>query len=305
MFGQAKSVFLNLNHGIENASVVMENQSYSAPNGVPYKLKRLQYYISNIVITHDGGKVTPATKVYLLVDPKTFVYPLGDFEINTVENISFNIGIDSLTNHGDPSLFPAGHPLAPQNPSMHWGWASGYRFAAIEGNSDSGNGLFADLFEFHTIGDDLLTSVSVKTGSEMKDGNLMVTLNTNYNKIFDNINLYGGIIQHGNLSPNDKLMANFKKVFTGTNITSTSNVGQADMSVRYRNPSDNILLDYTSTTTNLEFSLYDLFGNKLMFQDNLNGSGTITNAELPSGIYIFNFSKNNKILEKGKIIITR
>lgn len=304
-FSQVKSVFLNINHAIEKSQVVLNTQVYSAPNGVKYKLKRLQYYISDVSITHDGGEITKLNKVYLLVDPKTINYYLGDFEINTVENIDFKIGVDSLTNHGDPSLYPSGHPLAPQNPSMHWGWASGYRFAAIEGDSDSGNGQFADIFEFHTIGDDLYTAVSVKTGSEIKDGNLHITLNSDYNKLFNNINLFGGIIQHGNLSPNDILMANFKDVFTGTKLTSVFNP-LSSFNINFQNPASNLYIQYKSSENQVDFSLFDVHGNKVMFLENLVGEGIISgNESLPSGLYIFNFGKKNKVFETGKIIINK
>lgn len=301
---QTKAVFLNINHAIDKQALVLENQSYSAPNGVLYKLKRLQYYISDINIVHDGGQITECNKVFLLVDPKTFVYGLGDYSINSVEKITFKIGIDSLINHGDPSLYPTGHPLAPQNPSMHWGWASGYRFAAIEGNSDNGNGLFNDNFEFHTIGDDLLTSIEIPTGSVIKDGNIMITLESNYNMLFNNINLYGGIIQHGNLSPNDKLMSNFKEVFKGTNLTSTNNTPFVGIKTQIVNLSKMLNISYTSEITGLDFTLFSESGIVVYQQTVQSPVGTIVSkTNLQPGVYFYNFKKGQKILESGKIVI--
>ena len=58
---------------------------------------------------------------------------LGSHDVTNVEAVHFHIGVDSSVNHSDPASYPMGHPLAPVFPSMHWGWAAGYRFVAIEG----------------------------------------------------------------------------------------------------------------------------------------------------------------------------
>ena len=50
---------------------------------------------------------------------------LGSHDITTLESVRFGVG-RSEHNHLDPSAYPGDHPLAPQLPSMHWGWASRY-----------------------------------------------------------------------------------------------------------------------------------------------------------------------------------
>ena len=127
------------------------NTGYTTPAGYPLKFTRLQYYISQMEITHDGGQVTPMTDLYILANglvPKDF--DLGSYAIDEVEKISFYIGVDQQSNHSDPALWPSGHALALQFPTMHWGWAAGYRFAAIEGKA--GNGFFFT-YQIHALGD--------------------------------------------------------------------------------------------------------------------------------------------------------
>lgn len=70
--------------------------------------------------------------------------------VNKVEAITFSVGVEQAYNHLDPASFPPDDPLAPQNPEMHWGWVSGYRFAAVEG--EAGPNLDQH-FEIHSIGD--------------------------------------------------------------------------------------------------------------------------------------------------------
>ena len=101
-----------------------------------YKITRLQYYVSEIKIKYDGGKSYLIKDLYFLVSAeKDTVLSLGILPVSNIEGIEFSIGVDQAANHLDPSTYPSSHPLALKNPSMHWGWTSGYRFIALEGNS--------------------------------------------------------------------------------------------------------------------------------------------------------------------------
>jgi hypothetical protein len=51
---------------------------------------------------------------------------------------AFSIGLDSATNHGDPSIWSGTHPLNPNVNNLHWGWTGGYIFAAMEGYYQEG-----------------------------------------------------------------------------------------------------------------------------------------------------------------------
>jgi len=54
--------------------------------------------------------------------------PEGDYV-----GLEFQLGLPAAVNHGDPAQWAAGHPLNPIVNGLHWGWAGGYVFAAIEG----------------------------------------------------------------------------------------------------------------------------------------------------------------------------
>ncbi len=54
--------------------------------------------------------------------------PEGDYV-----GLEFQLGLPASVNHADPAQWAAGHPLNPIVNGLHWGWAGGYVFAAIEG----------------------------------------------------------------------------------------------------------------------------------------------------------------------------
>ena len=51
----------------------------------------------------------------------------------TYSSVRFQVGLDSLENHGDPQRWPKYHPLDPSYGQLHWGWLGGYIFHATEG----------------------------------------------------------------------------------------------------------------------------------------------------------------------------
>lgn len=189
-----------------------------------YKFTRMEYYISDIRITHDGGQQTPATDVYLLVRPaKDSIYSLGAYPgITNVEGITFSVGVDEARNHADPSLHPTGHPLAPQNPSMHWGWSSGYRFVAVEGKAGAN---FANDFEIHALGDANYKNQTIMTGAETGDaGEKTIHLVADYMQMFENIDVSAGLIVHGSSGKAVTLMNNMKNlVFKAAQSSGTKN----------------------------------------------------------------------------------
>lgn len=55
--------------------------------------------------------------------------PRGEYQA-----IRFGVGVPKEPNHGDPNRLAPDHPLHPVSNGMHWGWAGGYIFMALEGH---------------------------------------------------------------------------------------------------------------------------------------------------------------------------
>ncbi len=178
-----------------------------------YTITRLEYYMSGISITHDGGQVTPLSDIHLLVRPVLdSLYDLGAQPgINQVEGITFYIGVDQAYNHLDPSNYPPEHPLAPQDPAMHWGWSAGYRFLAIEGQAGSN---LANMYQIHALGDANYKSITLSTQTEATLDGHTIHLIADYAKVLTNIDVSGGLIEHSTSGPVVTLIKNMNLVFS-------------------------------------------------------------------------------------------
>ncbi|MEZ4987761.1 MAG: MbnP family protein [Saprospiraceae bacterium] len=187
-------VILQIDHKLKDMDFAF-NTATTNNIGDPFLVTRMEYYISGISLLHDGGMETPIEDLYILVNAnaRTSV-SLGEHDIQLLEAIRFHIGVDSAHNHLDPALWPSGHPLAPQFPSMHWGWTSGYRFLAMEG---FGGNNYNQLFQLHALGNDSYLRTEISFPQAAVDGLIKVSLFADYTRVLEDIGVAGGIIIHG------------------------------------------------------------------------------------------------------------
>jgi len=192
-FAQTSNVTLHLNHLLGESPFEL-NQA-STHDGQPFNVKRLEYYLAEVEIVHDGGLVTSLPDTWFLVDAsKDMVLSLGELAIGNIEGVRFGVGVEPGANHLDPASYPAGHPLGYQFPSMHWGWVSGYRFVAIEGFAGAA---LTTLWEVHALGDANYQTVSV-SGPAIADGDDWIYyLNADYTQALTGLDLTLGLLEHG------------------------------------------------------------------------------------------------------------
>jgi hypothetical protein len=113
------------------------SSTFTTNAGAKYTVSMFRYYVSNIRLIKNDGTEYPISNKYLLVTPATINYDLGSVPVGDYKGLKFKIGIDSATNHMDPTVYPASNPLAIQSPAIHWSWSSGYIFMMIEGTCDT------------------------------------------------------------------------------------------------------------------------------------------------------------------------
>lgn len=184
---------LTINHLLGSSPFALNSEAEN-DLGHKFKLSRLEYYISGISITHDGGAVTDISDKYILVNANvTDTINIGNFNITSVESISFSVGVDPGVNNGDPTAWASSHPLAPKAPSMHWGWSSGYRFVALEGKS--GNN-FAQDFQIHALGNKNYFEQNIPVEATDLNRALLITLNADYTKAVSGMNINSGLVDH-------------------------------------------------------------------------------------------------------------
>jgi hypothetical protein len=97
---------------------------------------------------------------------------------------------------------------------MHWGWASGYRFVALEGASGEN---LNTTFQIHALGNQNYFSVSIPTSADTVNQELHITINADMNAAIEDISLDNGVVIHGDTEQAVELLKNFRDhVFTST-----------------------------------------------------------------------------------------
>lgn len=283
------------------------NEVVQGSMGYYFKMTRLQYYISEIKLHHDGGQITTIPEFYFLVDPALNTdFELGSFQLTDLEQISFSVGVDAAHNHLDPSSYAAGHPLAPQNPSMHWGWTPGYRFIASEGLAGADSNAVNNTFQIHTIGDANYRSVTLDVHNMPSGDQLTVHIEADYIALMNEINASSGVTSHASTGPSKQLADNVRFVFSTSETTSIGDpvsAGKFDVSP---NPSEGIFfLNYDfPDADDLTFMIHDMAGHLIMNLQPGNTRGTVTiNTITQPGLYMVSTLNGHKKLGVQKLVI--
>ena len=183
---------------------------------------RVEYYISEIILVHDGGTETMVEDLWVLVDAseeESTTVDLGEHNVTSLEGIKLHVGVDSAHNHLDPAGYASDHPLAPQFPSMHWGWAAGYRFAALEG---WGGPQFNQKFELHGLTDQNYFTTEIELSEPAANGQLDIQLDADYIRALEDINVNSGVIFHGANGAAKQSLENFRDYVFSPSSGSTS-----------------------------------------------------------------------------------
>ena len=216
VFGQSKEVSIHLNHKYNGANFNFDS-TYVVDGNTPIKFDRLEYYLHIKSLINHNGDTTNLSDKYLLVNPSQNHYNIGYCETYNVSTLLLNIGVAQEINHDDPSLWYASHPLAPQIPSMHWGWSAGYIFVALEGMIDENqDGIFETVIQYHPVDDSYYSEIIITDAVIETDTSIEIYLNINYNKLIENIGTNEGGVYHGLHDENQLLINNFiyNNVFT-------------------------------------------------------------------------------------------
>jgi hypothetical protein len=294
LFAQ-NDVNLILNHQF-NGNPLSYVDIYQDANGNAIQITRMQYYLSSIEVTHDGGQVTPLNNVYVLTNGNVSNFPLGNFNINNVEDIAFDLGVDYTANHGNTSNYTSQHPLGPQTPLMDWGWPSGYFFLVIDGKVDNtGDGVPNKQFELHALGDAMLRDVDyLDVTANANAGVIDIVLDVNVEDWLTGLSLATVGVDHSGSSNNSTMCSNTVdyQVFQ-TNATASVNTYEksyeitTDYTIAYA-PTLNYRFE---RNTNFNLQILDTQGRKVLVADDLGFEGNFfVRKELNTGMYFAVFT---------------
>lgn len=204
------NVSWRINHLLGSEAFVF-GQTFPVDGTTDIEVARLEYYISDISLVHDGGQTSAVGQTFLIDAGQPQDLALGSYTFDQLEAIRFSIGVHPDENHLDPTAFPTDHPLYPQSPSMHWGWQAGYRFIAYEGTVNGNVG-----FELHALGDENYFGQTVAIDQVLEeDGGVVVELYADYLAGLHDIKLGLGPISHGATDEAQDCIINFaERVFS-------------------------------------------------------------------------------------------
>lgn len=293
-------VVLTIQHQFSGASL-QQDVEYGVDAGYTLDINRLEYYLSQIVITHDGGQQTAVEDTWILANgfEETSVL-LGNFDITDVESVQFGVGVEEEVNHEDPASWGQSHPLSYQTPSMHWGWSSGYRFMALEGNTGMSMLL---TYEIHALEDYNYFTAEVDADGFDVNGQLVIPLEADYAKCFDNVDVSSGLIEHGGSGDAITLLQNMVNlVFTGA-AGPNSIEDQEELAVNvYPNPTmdGNLWVKLGGISNDALILVRDLTG-RVVFEGSNSNQGQLQVTLPQSGIYILSIADGDQVFTKRLI----
>lgn len=293
-----KTVVLNIDHLLEGDAFSL-NTPKSSSVADNYEVTRLEYYISDFKLMHDGGQLINLPDTWLLVNASQGVeFVLGDFMIDELEELQFSNGINPDYNHLDPTLYPSGHPLALENPSMHWGWTAGYRFLAIEGNVGPN---LVYRYEIHALGDQNFRDVSLSTTGRESNDTIYIELEAACEAIFKNIDISSGVISHGETGDAEESLINMQRnVFTAKNAPNSTLELTSGENIDVFSSNHKIQLSRIDANTAVEYHLYNLLGQELESGEFLNRK-TLNVAQ--NGLYLVTFVQNDETISTTKVLV--
>ncbi len=272
--------------------------------GNPFRVNRLEYYVAEITLIHDGGQEIVVPDTWILVDAsRSTEVPLGSFPVTSLEAVRFGIGVQASHNHLDPASYPNDHPLALQSPSMHWGWASGYFFAAVDGVGGSN---FAQSFEIHALNDVNYFQQTIATSGTISGQDLVIALDANYEMAFKDIDVSTSFSNHGGTGSALKLLTNFRDfvfsagVFTGLSAPAA----QTSFSMAPNPSTGSTRLSIDPMIGNQStFVVYDYMGRILKTVKPVSG---IADLELPvAGCYMVSLLRDGSALATKRLVVTQ
>ncbi|MBS1580823.1 MAG: hypothetical protein JST66_01350 [Bacteroidetes bacterium] len=150
--------------------------TYADGAGNAIKFTAVRFYLSETHLNNGASTIADFHHSFILADAaEEGEYTIGTVPAGSYDELGIVIGLDSATNHADPTLAEA--PL--NDPDMHWSWNPevGYKFLVLEGRiDDDGNGVVDDndpVFTYHCATDDALRNITLPFNASAAAGGIL------------------------------------------------------------------------------------------------------------------------------------
>lgn len=301
-------VELNIQHKFGKSNYT-PNQPYVDDENRVILIHRIQYYLSNIELTHDGGQLVSINKQHILMDGEISSYNLGTVstEIQQLEALNLDLGVDPSLNSSRPVQHPVGHPLAEN--SMYSDPQQSYIFLTIEGMIDTDGDQTPDKpFSFRATGDQLLRNMTIQATTSRNGAGLKINLVANIANWLKGIDLeFVGNQENGD-TDNETLCDNtddhtvFYHVATTSVNALVSPQNQINIDSRL-SLAPTIYYNFY-TIEQLDMTITNVNGTYFIQRTNLDPQGDFyLDNDLASGIYIVIFTTPKGIRQCKRFVV--
>lgn len=213
---------LDINHVFDGETMIFNQTNYQNAAGNMVGFYNFKYLISEVkLINEDGSKNSISDYAFIdAVNDRTGV-TFEDIPEGNYKGIEFMIGLKQDVNTEDPAQYAVTHPLSPLLNGMHWSWAEGYIFLAMEGTFEAGEESGA--FTYHLAFEENQMPFSFTSQSFEFNKNLTANFTFDLAEIYTNPTVFD-IEEKGNFthSSNDNGIANILRDNILTALTLTS-----------------------------------------------------------------------------------
>lgn len=173
---------------VDGQDMLLRSNEYALDNGEMVKLSNWGVIISKVSLIKEDNSRVLLGDGYIWIDQygqkNKFTYtaiPAGNYK-----GIFFEFGLDSAINHGDPSKWPANHPLNANYTGQHWGWSGGYIFQVLDGYyRDDKDSATVKSFSYHTVGDQFKAQYNLTMPFSLeKNSNKTATITMDFAQFF-------------------------------------------------------------------------------------------------------------------------
>ncbi|MFN7139013.1 MAG: MbnP family protein [Limisphaerales bacterium] len=187
LFSQQREIRFEVKVQQDGNSVALSSLNLINAGEQRFSVSRLDFLMSNIAFQRTaGGWVQPGDwQAFIsLAEGRSSFHAIVPKD--SYNKVRFNIGLPAKINHSDPAQFPAHHPLNPNLNNLHWNWAGGYIFLALEGHWMTPEGKQSG-YSFHLGNDWMLTTIELDlpTTIDPSDYALLLSLDRLLDLTFD------------------------------------------------------------------------------------------------------------------------
>jgi hypothetical protein len=158
-----------------NGAVMKLDSIYTDAAGYKFKWSDFLFYLTQL---KNGSSTLANVALFDYRNTGTLALSVAG-KSSDFTDLTFNIGVDSITNHGDPSTYDNASPLnIITSGQMFWGWNPGYIFINLEGKVDTlvdATNLY-DLSMSYHIGNDVNRRIKTLTNINWQGTGMTKTL---------------------------------------------------------------------------------------------------------------------------------